>query len=107
MMFSMLLALSASQPVPETPLAAAATTWLACLEEKVPAVPQSLDPQAGADRVWQQCDVARAPFDRLIADQIARTPEKDQAENRARYDAKLAEGRQWVAAEIIKSRSAK
>lgn len=107
MIVSMLLALSAPQAAVDTPLEAAGTTWLACLEQKVPAVPTSFSPEAGADWVWLQCEASRVPFDRLVKENIARTPEQDQARNRTRYDAALAEGKQWVAAEIVKARSGK
>jgi hypothetical protein len=107
-LLSLVLAFSALQEAPANPGEAAGRVFLQCLETRISTLPVSVEPEAGAELIMQQCAEDRVLLDRFVDDQIAKTPKEDQARNRARYQATLAgEAQQWIADQITASRKGK
>jgi hypothetical protein len=97
----------ATAPAEEPPVTRLTRAFTSCLREKLPAVPATLSPEAGADHLIKECEAERAALAAHLDEVIARVPQAEQAAARAEVEAGLAEGRAGIVQAIVRQRQVK
>ncbi len=97
----------APAPAAEPPIAALAKAFSGCIRGKLPMVPATLSPEAGADEVIKQCAAERSALEQHVEGMIAQAPEAQKAGTRAEYQAAMAQVRPELVKAITAMRTAK
>ena len=104
-MISLLLALALVQDAPANPVAIAAKSFGDCMEAKIPLVPATVTPEAGADDVIKQCDAQRISLEQAVEGMVAAAPPEMQTMARDKLKDGLARNRIRVIDKITAMRA--
>lgn len=104
-MISLLLSLAIVQEASANPIQVAAKRFGDCMEAKIPLVPATVTPEAGADDVIKQCDAERAGVEQAVETMIAAAPPEMQASARENLKQGLVRNRTRVIDKITALRA--